>query len=220
MQTKLYYALLSPLLFAGAVIIGCSGDSDVSPTPSPTASIEPVATSPAPTSTQPAVVEPTAAPAATATAPPEPSATATRPARTFSNPVGNPAFETLTEAILRADAGKLAALTVLLELECTLQLGIGGPPRCAAGEAEGTVVRVFPFHGCEGEHIRAERLTQFLEQVVFARDRVPFAVLSLDEPGILPLFPRGPFGLIVELAATGNVIAGGMMFEADANATW
>ncbi len=109
----------------------------------------------------------------------------------------------------------MLARTILLELECTLRPGIGGPPRCAAGEPEGTIVRVFPFLGCEAEHIREEVLPAFLQQTVLARHRSLHSVIALDGEVLSPLFPRGQFGLILELESTDNLVAGRLMFEAN-----
>jgi hypothetical protein len=42
--------------------------------------------------------------------------------------------------------------------ECTKAEGLGGPPKCAEGEAEGTPVEVLPFMGGEGSFLRSEEI--------------------------------------------------------------
>jgi hypothetical protein len=76
----------------------------------------------------------------------------------------------LDSAIAVAESHDAAALRDLLEfvpMACTTELGAGGPPKCAAGEADGTEVEVFPFSTCEPEWLRdGEMLDAALKETV------------------------------------------------------
>jgi hypothetical protein len=44
------------------------------------------------------------------------------------------------------------------EAKCTHAEGLGGPPKCREGEAEGTPMEVLPFLGSEGSYLRREEI--------------------------------------------------------------
>ena len=51
---------------------------------------------------------------------------------------------------------ELQSILGFTQTECTLAEGLGGPPKCLEGEADGTPVEVLPFLGPEGHFIREE----------------------------------------------------------------
>lgn len=61
---------------------------------------------------------------------------------------------------------------------CTTALGAGGPPKCASGVADGTVVKFLPYFQCDGwdgeEGLRARLLDESAR---------PLAVIAYPEPG-------------------------------------
>lgn len=94
---------------------------------------------------------PTTTPTVTETSEPTPEPTPT--------PIAYTGIETIDEIIFWVDQKQLDQLLGVLEWQetpCTTSTneGPGGPPQCEAGQANGTVVRVFPLAKCEGEFVR------------------------------------------------------------------
>lgn len=61
-------------------------------------------------------------------------------------------------ALESGDAQQLRDLLRFSELACTHADGLGGPPKCRDGQAEGTPVSVFPFLGSEGAYLNLENV--------------------------------------------------------------
>lgn len=55
------------------------------------------------------------------------------------------------------------SLVQFLTTGCTTADGLGGPPKCAPGEVQGTLVEVFPIAGVEGHFVRPEEIDRTLE---------------------------------------------------------
>lgn len=81
---------------------------------------------------------------------PQPAASTPTP----SASTGLPELDSIVATTLSGDVDELRALLGYTMLRCTLAQGLGGPPRCAAGEPEGTPVEVLPLLGPEGTFIR------------------------------------------------------------------
>jgi len=72
---------------------------------------------------------------------------------------GIPALDAIIAAAERGDTAALQAAIQYTPTACvTTQQGIGAPPLCRAGEAEGTMVEVIPLAQCEGFFTRADEL--------------------------------------------------------------
>lgn len=54
-------------------------------------------------------------------------------------------------------------LVQFLTTPCTTAEGLGGPPKCAEGETEGTMVDVLPVGGSEGSFVRPEDIDRALD---------------------------------------------------------
>ena len=69
------------------------------------------------------------------------------------------------DAVQRGDARLLRTLAKagVVAVGCTHADGAGGPPKCAEGDAEGTVYEVFPFLGCQGGWVPVSELTALFE---------------------------------------------------------
>jgi hypothetical protein len=67
-------------------------------------------------------------------------------------------IDQVLNAVAGGDSQKVRAVIEFFEAECTHQEGLGGPPKCREGEAEGTPVEVLAFTGPEGGHIRKDEL--------------------------------------------------------------
>jgi hypothetical protein len=105
------------------------------------------------TRSQPA---PASTPAASGTpapsGPPTPSPTPTSalPMATVGSQIP-PVIGQVVAAVTARQVGPLERLVRYQQVACTTAQGAGGPPKCAPGEANGTVVRRFPTGVCEGE---------------------------------------------------------------------
>lgn len=98
-----------------------------------------------------------ARPAVSPTAPgnPTPASTPTAEATAGAGETGIASVDAALAALVEQDAAALGAQARFQQLACeTEPMGIGGPPICEAGEADGTVVSVFPVAQCEGGFIR------------------------------------------------------------------
>jgi hypothetical protein len=64
-------------------------------------------------------------------------------------------------AVESGDPQQLRDLIRFTTVGCTKAEGLGGPPKCQDGEAEGTPVEVLPFLGSEGHFLRAADVSNF-----------------------------------------------------------
>jgi hypothetical protein len=105
---------------------------------------------------------------------------------------GIPHIDRIIEAALSDDGEALQALVSYATLPCTEAEGFGGPPKCAAGESEGTPVEVLPVLGSEGHHLRREQVAGW--QGIPEANLV--AVYRVGTEGYAdPYFPRGDTAL-------------------------
>jgi hypothetical protein len=66
--------------------------------------------------------------------------------------------DNILEVVASGDVEELRSLNQLTSTKCTQREGLGGPPKCRDGEAEGTPVEVLPFLGPEGSYLRKEEI--------------------------------------------------------------
>ena len=142
--------------------------------------------------------EPT--PTATATSTPSVTAAATVTSTTTALPSPTPtAVRALNPGIVNVitvvESGDVAAIRRLMlssNVPCTLELGIGGPPRCEPGETPGTRVEVYRFSACEPEWIRPAMMDALLKDV-FRQPFVRYAVFpAYGEPVAVFTAPGAP----------------------------
>lgn len=95
---------------------------------------------------------PTTIPTSTAT--PEATATASTSPTPEADPTGIAEVDEVIAMVAAKDIPGLVDRVAWIETECRTVEGLGGPPRCEDGEAEGTVVRVLPAAACEGYFVR------------------------------------------------------------------
>ena len=72
--------------------------------------------------------------------------------------VGLEEIDNALSAVASGDVQLLRSLVKFTSAKCTLVDGLGGPPKCRAGEAEGTSVEVLPFLGSEGSFLRKDEI--------------------------------------------------------------
>ncbi|MHB1357825.1 MAG: hypothetical protein ACYCZF_17790 [Anaerolineae bacterium] len=180
-------SLLIALILTGLVL------SAASCAPQPT--LTPVATS-APATQQPTattVPVPTAVPAATATNAPPPADPPGEVHHPSEARIGITGVDNIIAAVLSGDLAARRAFVRFITTPCTTAQGSGGPPKCAAGEEEGTLVEVFPILGEEGEHVRRDILDLFLNFAMVGL----YAVYEVPPYAYHEIYwPAGQYGLI------------------------
>jgi hypothetical protein len=105
-----------------------------------------------------------------------------------------PHLEEIVQAVTSGSADDLVSLMQFSSLPCTVADGMGGPPKCMAQEAPGTVVEVLPVLGPEGHHLRRADMDSWPGigpaelYAVFRTSRDTYE----DE-----FFPAGDFGVVL-----------------------
>lgn len=79
----------------------------------------------------------------------------------LSTRTGNTDVDAVIAAVESGDPKQLQDLIRFTPIPCTKAEGLGGPPKCEAGEAEGTPLAVLPFLGPEGHFMREADLAGF-----------------------------------------------------------
>ena len=117
--------------------------------------LEPADTPPA--ETQIETVQPVI-PTLTEPAPPQPSEPGYHP---LSTRTGIADVDAILAAVESGEPQQLRDLIRFTTVGCTNAEGLGGPPKCQDGEAEGTLVEVLPFLGSEGHFLWAADVSNF-----------------------------------------------------------
>lgn len=148
-------------------------------------------------------------PTATSTIAPKPASTATvEPEPTESqvsndprNATDNLLVNATINLLLDRDIEALTEKFQLLDVPCTTADGLGGPPKCPPGFAQGTVMTVFPVSCGEGQYLGPEP------------ERVATAIIDYPEPQLFSVvllepretpewyFPMGTYSVILEFDA-------------------
>ena len=104
---------------------------------------------------------------ATATSTPvaEPTATALANSQ-GERRTGDPDLDAIIDAVEAKDASALRALLIFQTQACTTELGLGGPPKCLDGQADGTEVGVFAYSLCEPGWIRDDGIEAALTETL------------------------------------------------------
>lgn len=79
----------------------------------------------------------------------------------LSTRTGNADVDAVIAAVESGDPRQLQDLIRFTPIPCTKAEGLGGPPKCEAGEAEGTAHEVLPILGPEGHFMREADLAGF-----------------------------------------------------------
>ena len=114
-----------------------------------------------------------------------------------------PHLDDLVSAVSSGSTDDLLALVRFSSLPCTWKEGLGGPPKCLAGETEGTLVDVLPILGTEGGHIRRSEFSSWPgigAAQLYAAFRTSEGTYS-DE-----FFPAGEFGVAFLLPDKASVV--------------
>ena len=82
------------------------------------------------------------------------------------------------------------------QIACANVEGLGGPPSCPEGVAEGTELEVFPMLGGEGSFIAPENMEIFFNNFLLKNLYAVYRVTP--NPNIEPYFPEGEYAMIFE----------------------
>ena len=139
-----------------------------------------------------------------------------------ASPVENPTrtgiadVDVVLDAVESGNIQSVRELFQFTETFCTTAEGLGGPPKCRAGEADGTPVSVLPFLGSEGSFLREDEVdgwTGLQATSLYAVFRVAETVYSDKD------YPAGEYGilLLAEENGLGTVlqVTGGKIVRID-----
>ncbi len=120
---------------------------------------------------------------------------------------GVPEVDVVVGAALEGDAKALAALAAFEQIACVaVPQGLGGPPICPEGVADGTVVAVMRVAECEGTYFYREGIEGDLQRAT--RDLLGlYAVYQVpeDAPGS-PFSPAGSYGAVFAAEFGGRLV--------------
>jgi hypothetical protein len=106
--------------------------------------------------------------------------------------------DNILAAVASGDHQKLIALIKYTAAPCTNVEGLGGPPKCRDGEAEGTVSEVLPFLSSEGHHLRKDEIKQW--QGVDATSLYAIYRVAENEQVDDEYFPAGEYAVVLKTA--------------------
>ena len=110
---------------------------------------------------------------------------------------GIAAVDAVVEAIHAGDRDALMDLVHYTAAACTDADGLGGPPKCEAGQPEGSLVEVFPVMG-PGEGSYTDR--QMIEGVFPEEPLGLFAIFRVADSAYRePYWPAGRYGIILRI---------------------
>ncbi len=129
---------------------------------------------------------------------------------------GLPDVDKVLATVASGDPEEIRAQIQYTRAPCTWEDGLGGPPKCREGEAEGTLLEVLPLISSEGGHIRKNEISSWQgidEKALYAVYRV--SENALDEK----YYPPGDYIVFFvpgdNQATTALRIAGGGIVRVD-----
>lgn len=102
-------------------------------------------------------------------------------------------IDNVLAAVASGDRAQLESLIQYTTAPCTTLEGLGGPPKCLEGEAEGTLVEALPSIGSEGSFVRSTEIDTWTGVDAEAL----FAVYRVSEEGVEEeYYPRGAYAIV------------------------
>lgn len=105
-------------------------------------------------------------------------------------------LEPILRAMLSGMLNEQIALVQYTRTACATVEGLGGPPPCPEGVAEGTEVKVFPTLGSEGAFVVPENMEVFLNNSIVKSLYAVYRVTP--NPNIEPYYPEGEYAMLFE----------------------
>ena len=112
--------------------------------------------------------------------------------------------DTVIHALTSRDMANVLPLLQFYSTPCTTVLGGGGPPKCAAGQSEGTSVSVFPYSQCEPQYL-AEGSADIPFAALIPGGATVYAVVK--QTPIAPSQtqrPLGSYGIVISFPTAPN----------------
>jgi hypothetical protein len=125
----------------------------------------------------------------------------------------------IVKAMLGGTISDQLALIEYTQTACANVEGLGGPPHCPEGIAEGTTVQVFPILGSEGSFIKPEEMQQVLTNVPVNSLYAVYRVTP--NPNLESYYPQGEYAMLFERDVNGQqlplivLVAGGKIVRID-----
>jgi hypothetical protein len=102
-------------------------------------------------------------------------------------------LDRVIDSIMSQDIGYRLELVRYTNSACTTSEGLGGPPKCESGEAEGIIVEAFPVSSGEGHHVRPDNIKATFDFTV----RGLFAIYVVpDDAYRTDYWPAGDYGVV------------------------
>lgn len=108
---------------------------------------------------------------------------------------GNDEIDDVIDAIMEKDIDNRLALVRWISTACTTADGLGGPPKCQPGEADGTIIETFPVSNGEGHHVRPEKIQTVLDFTVRGVVAI-YIVPEKNDHTEQDYWPAGEYGMI------------------------
>ena len=102
----------------------------------------------------------------------------------------------IVKAMLGGSLDEQVAVIQYSQIACATVDGLGGPPPCPEGAAEGTEVEVFPTLGSESSFVAPENMQTFLNNSILKSLYAVYRVTP--NPNIEPYFPEGEYAMLFE----------------------
>lgn len=116
------------------------------------------------------------------------------PYHPLTTQTGIETIDQVLDAVAGGDAQRLRSLIEFTSAPCTQRDGLGGPPKCRAGEAEGTPAEVLSFLGSEGGFLRKDEIGSWpgiTAAGVYAVYEVNAAAISSEQ-----YYPVGKYAIL------------------------
>lgn len=127
------------------------------------------------------------------------------------------------DVIMKSDIEARLDLVQFTSTACTTTGGLGGPPKCEPGEADGTIVDAFPISNGEGHFVRSATILNVFDFVV----RGLLAVYVVPENAHhTDFWPAGEYGIIFTSEDSGSshiitvLVEDGLIVRLEFNPGW
>ncbi len=135
---------------------------------------------------------------------PSPQLTVERTIYPLDTQTGVEEIDGILNVVATGDIQSLRSLLKFTAAECTTREGLGDPPKCQAGEAEGKVVDVFPFLGSEGSCIRKDELEGWLGIDISGL----YAVYQVSDTVVSELgYPAGMYSILYKSSGEKTMVS-------------
>ncbi len=142
---------------------------------------------------------------ATATVPPGSPTPTAEASPTAGFPTGIDSVDAIADVADAGDARALEDLVLFRQVACTTTIeGIGGPPRCREGEAEGTEVLAVFGASCEGFFAREDEL-RF--QGIALSDPPIYGVFRMEGSRAAAIWPDAKYAVVLSRVSPNGPLA-------------